>query len=73
MKVKCKFFRGSFASWDELFGEASAFASEIGPTLVINISDMFKDAEVTLAGAEFGWRGNWRLVLREGRIAHFER
>jgi hypothetical protein len=49
MKVKYKFFRGSFVSWEELFAEASAFASQIGPTLVINISHAVAGTDGTVA------------------------
>jgi hypothetical protein len=49
MKVKCKFFRGSFVSWDELFAEATEFASRIGPTLVINISHAVAGTDGTVA------------------------
>jgi hypothetical protein len=49
MKVKYKFFRGSFTSWDELFAEAAEFASEIGPTLVINISHAVAGTDGTVA------------------------
>jgi len=49
MKVKYKLFRGSFASWDELFTEAAEFASQIGPTLVINISHAVAGTDGTVA------------------------
>ena len=38
MTVGFEIFRGSFASWDELFGKAARFATELGETRVINIS-----------------------------------
>ena len=49
MKVKYRFFRGSFVSWDELFAEASAFASELGPSRVINISHAVAGTDGTVA------------------------
>ncbi|HEX8634856.1 MAG TPA: hypothetical protein VF703_11980 [Pyrinomonadaceae bacterium] len=36
--VEFKVFRGEWASWDELFSEAAAFATEIGSLRLINIS-----------------------------------
>lgn len=38
MRVNYKFFRGSLASWDELFGRAANFATETGWDRVISIS-----------------------------------
>lgn len=31
-------FRGTWASWDDLFTQASAFANEVGPERVLSIS-----------------------------------
>lgn len=31
-------FRGTFATWQELFAQAANFATEIGPERLINIS-----------------------------------
>ena len=36
--VKYQTFRGSLASWDELFGSAATFATTLGELRVINIS-----------------------------------
>ena len=38
MRVKYKVFQSSTASWESLFDEAAAFASEVGPNRLINIS-----------------------------------
>ena len=38
MKVQYKIFRGILSTWDNLFTEASEFASILGPDKVINIS-----------------------------------
>ena len=38
MRVGYTIFRGTFATWDELFAKAAAFATELGETRVINIS-----------------------------------
>jgi len=38
MQVQYKYFRGTFASWEELFVEASQFATEIGWERLINVS-----------------------------------
>lgn len=37
-KVEFRVFRGSLASWEQLFSEAAAFATEIGSLKLINIS-----------------------------------
>jgi len=36
--VSYKFFRGTFASWDELFTQAATFATTLGEGRVISIS-----------------------------------
>jgi hypothetical protein len=33
-----KFFRGTLATWDELFSDAAQFATEVGPERVVGIS-----------------------------------
>ena len=33
-----RIFRGTFATWDQLFTDAAAFATEIGSERVLNIS-----------------------------------
>jgi hypothetical protein len=38
VRVAWRVFRGSFASWERLFDEAAAFASEVGPERLISIS-----------------------------------
>jgi len=38
MRVGYTLFRGTFATWDELFAKAAAFATELGETRLINIS-----------------------------------
>lgn len=38
MKVKYEYFRGTFATWDKLFDQASAFATRIGKERLISIS-----------------------------------
>jgi hypothetical protein len=38
MRVHFKYFESSLRSWEELFGEAAEFASEIGPERRISIS-----------------------------------
>jgi hypothetical protein len=37
-QVAYRKFRGTFATWDDLFGEAIAFANEVGPDRIVNIS-----------------------------------
>ena len=36
--VKCQYFRGTFATWDDLFEEAAQFATSIGSERLISIS-----------------------------------
>lgn len=38
MRVRYKFFESGVRSWDDLFGEAATFATEIGPERLIGIS-----------------------------------
>jgi hypothetical protein len=38
MSVQYKVFRSTFSSWDELFQEASEFASDLGRDRLISIS-----------------------------------
>ena len=37
-KLAYRVFRGTLASWDELFTQAASFATEVGPERVVNIS-----------------------------------
>ena len=37
-RLAYKYFRGTFASWDDLFGEAAQFATQVGPERVVSIS-----------------------------------
>jgi len=37
-KVQFKYFRGTLSSWDQLFTQAAAYATEIGPDRLITIS-----------------------------------
>lgn len=36
--VEYKIFRGTLATWDELFSQAASFATEVGPERLITIS-----------------------------------
>ena len=38
MRVEFRIFRSMMKSWDTLFAEAAAFASELGPDRLISIS-----------------------------------
>jgi len=38
-------FRGTLATWDELFTRAAYFATEIGPERVLNISHSADDGD----------------------------
>ena len=38
MRVRYEQFRGTFATWDDLFTKATQFATELGETKLINIS-----------------------------------
>lgn len=44
-KLQFKIFRGTLASWDELFSRAAYFASELGPERVLNISHSADDSD----------------------------
>src|SRR5512133_327422 len=44
-KLQYKTFRGTFASWDELFSRAAYFASELGPERVVSISHSADDSD----------------------------
>ena len=44
-KLKYQIFRGTFASWDELFSKAAYFATEIGPDRVLSISHSADDSD----------------------------
>lgn len=50
MKVKFEKFRGTIASWETLFQEASDFAAQVGKERLINIShsDSHGDGVVTV-------------------------
>jgi hypothetical protein len=56
MRVRHRTFRSSFGTWDELFTQASQFASEIGPTYVINISHSVSGADGTVT--VWYWEGD---------------
>jgi hypothetical protein len=38
VRVAWRIFRGTLASWSQLFDEAAAFATQVGPERLINIS-----------------------------------
>ena len=38
MRATFRLFRGTFASWEQLFDEAAAFATQVGPERLISIS-----------------------------------
>jgi hypothetical protein len=38
-----KYFRGTLATWDQLFSQAAEFATEVGPERVVNISHSADD------------------------------
>ena len=44
-KLSYRFFRGTLATWDDLFTKAAYFATEIGPERVLNISHSVDDAD----------------------------
>lgn len=45
MRVKFRVFRGSLITWNALFGEAAAFASEVGPKRLVAISHSQENME----------------------------
>jgi hypothetical protein len=48
-RAKYRIFRSTFASWDQLFGEAADFATQIGPERLINISHSANHADGVVA------------------------
>ena len=44
-KLQYKIFRGTLATWDELFARAAYFASELGPERVLSISHSADDGD----------------------------
>jgi hypothetical protein len=44
-KLSYRMFRGTLATWDELFTRAAYFATEIGPERVLNISHSADDGD----------------------------
>ncbi len=48
-KLSYRFFRGTLATWDDLFTKAAYFASEIGPERVLNISHSVDDGDGVVA------------------------
>jgi hypothetical protein len=38
LRMAYKYYRGTLASWDELFSQAAAFASDVGPEHLLGIS-----------------------------------
>lgn len=48
MKVNYRLFRGTFSTWDELFGQAAEFANRIGPINLINISHAVAGSDGTV-------------------------
>lgn len=38
MRMSYRTFRGTFSTWDDLFAQASDFATHLGETRVVNIS-----------------------------------
>ena len=44
-QVTFKVFRGTFSTWNELFTDASSFASSLTPEQLINISHSVNDSD----------------------------
>lgn len=38
LTVKCKYFKGTLATWETLFGDAAVFAGNVGRERLIGIS-----------------------------------
>jgi hypothetical protein len=55
MRVRFKYFRGTYTSWEELFGDAAAFASRIGPDRLINISQSSAGSTTLAEGVVTVW------------------
>jgi hypothetical protein len=37
-RLTYRMFRGTLATWEQLFNEAAAFATEVGPDRIVNVS-----------------------------------
>jgi len=48
-RLAFRMFRGTLATWDELFTKAAYFASEIGPERVVNVSHSVDDGDGVVA------------------------
>lgn len=48
-RMSYQVFRGTFATWDELFAQAAEFATNIGPERVISISHSEDDSDGVVA------------------------
>lgn len=57
MKVTFKIFRGVFESWDEIFSEASEFASSLEKDHLINISHSAAGADGFVSGLRIARQG----------------
>ena len=44
-KLSYRVFRGTLATWDQLFTKAAYFATELGPERVLNISHSADDSD----------------------------
>jgi hypothetical protein len=42
-RLAYRMFRGTFVTWEELFGRATAFADEVGAERIVNISHSADD------------------------------
>jgi len=48
-KIEYRIFRGTFSSWQDLFDQAAAFATEIGPRQLVGISHSEDHSEGVVA------------------------
>ena len=48
-RLTYRMFRGTLATWDDLFTKAAYFASEIGPERIMNISHSVDDGDGVVA------------------------
>jgi hypothetical protein len=44
-RLNYRIFRGTFATWEELFTKAAYFATEVGPEQVLNVSHSVDDGD----------------------------
>ena len=55
MRVRFKFFEGTYTTWEDLYSEAAEFASRIGPDRLISISHSSAGSSTVANGVVTVW------------------